>query len=159
MLDLRRVRGEHGAVSQAQQEPDRPSRRPIDDDGLFCALVLVPPSFSRNRFFRLFEEPGARKVRRKAARVRGLVRQLLGRGRQKSELIGEAVLDDGQVLLRFRVDGLSYDRTAALTALEAATLRYALHRADSSPLEDGDRVLVEQALSRLGGFELLSAQG
>jgi len=135
-------------VTQAQHE----SFQPVDLDGLLCALILVPPSFSRNRFFRLFEDPRALRVRRRAARVRGIIRQLLGKGRQQAELTGEAVLDDGQVLLRFHVEGMAYDRTAALTQLEAAALRYALHRAGAGTLEDGDRALVEQALSRLGGL-------
>lgn len=127
-------------------------------DGLLCALVLVPPSFSRNRFFGMFQEPAVNKVRRRAARVRGIIRQLLGQGRQKAELTGEAVLDDGQVLLRFRVVGMSYDRTAALTQLEAAALRYALHRAGAGALDDADKRLVEEALTRLGGVALGSAR-
>lgn len=127
-------------------------------DGLLCALVLVPPSFSRNRFFGMFQDPAENKVRRRAARVRGIIRQLLGQGRQKAELTGEAVLDDGQVLLRFRVVGMSYDRTAALTQLEAAALRYALHRAGAGALEDADKRLVEEALTRLGGVALGSGR-
>ena len=145
-------------MSQALHDADTSSRRPVDLDGLFCALVLVPPSFSRNRFFRLFEEPSAHRVRRRAARVRGIIRQLLGKGRMKSEITGEAVLDDGRVLLRFRVDGMRYDRTAALNQLEAAALRFALHRAGAGDIEEADRALVEQALARLGGPELSSAQ-
>ena len=127
-------------------------------DGLLCALVLVPPSFSRNRFSGMFQEPAVNKVRRRAARVRGIIRQLLGQGRQKAELTGEAVLDDGQVLLRFRVVGMSYDRTAALTQLEAAALRYALHRAGAGTLDDADKRLVEEALTRLGGVALGSGR-
>lgn len=127
-------------------------------DGLLCALVLVPPSFSRIRFFGMFQEPAVNKVRRRAARVRGIIRQLLGQGRQKAELTGEAVLDDGQVLLRFRVVGMSYDRTAALTQLEAAALRYALHRAGAGTLDDADKRLVEEALTRLGGVALGSGR-
>ena len=141
-------------MSQAKRNPAVAPRRAVDLDGLLCALVLVPPAFSRNRFFGLFEDPDARRVRRRAARVRGILRQLLGTGRQKSELTGEAVLDDGQVLLRYRVDGLAFERTAALSALEAATLRYALHRAGQGSVDDADRSLVEQALTRLGGFDL-----
>ena len=127
-------------------------------DGLLCALVLVPPSFSRNRFFGMFQEPAVNKVRRRAARVRGIIRQLLGQGRQKAELTGEAVLDDCQVLLRVRVVGMSYDRTAALTQLEAAALRYALHRAGAGTLDDADKRLVEEALTRLGGVALGSGR-
>ncbi|MBN2192369.1 MAG: hypothetical protein JW751_06100 [Polyangiaceae bacterium] len=127
----------------------------VDLDGLFCALVLAPASFSRNRFFGLFEVPAARRVRRRAARIRGVIRQLLGQGRSRAEVIGEQVLADGRVILRFRVEELAFVRTVALSPLEAATLRFALHRAGSGALEDGDRHTVEQALRRLGrGLEL-----
>jgi hypothetical protein len=82
--------------------------------------------------------------------VRGILNQLLGIGRNKAELIGEQVLEDGQVLIRFRVEDLAYERTAALSALEAAALRYALHRAGAGPLEPADRELVLGALQKLG---------
>jgi hypothetical protein len=91
-----------------------------------------------------------RRIRRRAARVRGILYQLLGLGRPRAELTGEQVLDDGQVLIRFRVDELAYDRTAALSPLEAAALRYALHRAGVGPLEQVERDLVTSALRKLG---------
>ena len=134
-----------------QEESARSRRRGgFDHDALFCALVLAPQTFSRNRFFALYQEPSLRRVRRRAARVRGILSQLLGTGRAKAELIGEQVLEDGQVLLRFRVDDLAYDRTAALTALEAAVLRYGLHRAARAELSNDDRDLVQSALRKLG---------
>jgi len=135
--------------------PALPNVRPADYDGLLCALILVPQSFSRNRFFDVFEDPEARRIRRRAARVRGVIRQLLGQGRRpKGELVGEQVLDDGQVLLRFRIPDLGYERTTALSALEAATFRYALHRAGFGSLEEVDRERVEMALRRLGGLDI-----
>ncbi len=121
----------------------------IDLDGLLCALVLAPHTFARNRFFDLFTKPEARLVRRRAARVRGIIRHLLADGRPQGEIVGERVLDDGQVLLRLRVPDLMFERTTALSALEAATLRYAMHRAGHSDLEEPDKQRVEQALSRL----------
>jgi hypothetical protein len=141
-------------VSQARHELSRPRGATVDLDGLLCALILVPESFSRNRFFQLFEATEVRRVRRRAARVRGVIRQLLGRGRAKAELLGEQVLDDGQVLLRFRVREMGYERTTALSALEAAALRTALHRAGWGGLDGNDRALVERALGKLGsGFD------
>lgn len=122
----------------------------MDADGLLCALILVPGTFSRNRFFGLFEDPGALRIRRRASRVRGLIRQLVGSGRRRAEVLGEQVLEDGQVLLRFRVEDLAFERTTALSALEAAALRYALHQAGQGRLEDADRAAVEDALRRLG---------
>ena len=126
------------------------SRSPsVDLDALLCALTLVPTAFARNRFFKLFENPAALKVRRRASRVRGIIRQLSGAGRVKAEIIGEQVLDDGQVLLRYRVEEIGFSRTAALSRLEAATLRFALFRAGVASVDKEDRELVENALQRL----------
>jgi hypothetical protein len=44
---------------------------------------------------------------------------------------------------------LGYTRTAALSSLEAATLRYAMHRSGRASLSHEDRTAVENALSRL----------
>ena len=121
----------------------------VDLDALLCALTLVPTAFARNRFFNLFENPAALKVRRRASRVRGIIRQLCGTGRVKAEIIGEQVLDDGQVLLRYRVEEIGFSRTAALSRLEAATLRFALYRAGTGTIGAEDRELVEGALVRL----------
>lgn len=128
------------------------SRRPIEVDleALFCALVLAPATFSRNRFYGVFEQEAARKVRRRAARVRGVIRQLLGQGRPRAEIVGERILGDGQVFLRYRIAEVSFERTVALSALEAAALRYALHKAGVGDLSDEDRELVASALHRLG---------
>jgi hypothetical protein len=121
----------------------------VDLDALLCALILVPTAFARNRFFKLFEDPAALKVRRRASRVRGIVRQLCGIGRVKAEVIGEQVLSDGQVLLRYRVEEIGFVRSAALSRLEAAALRFALFRAGKSSVDGADRELVESALERL----------
>ena len=50
----------------------------VDLDALLAALILAPRTFSRNRFFTLFQNPEAAKIRRRAARVRGILRQLTG---------------------------------------------------------------------------------
>ena len=123
------------------REPDR--------DALLCALILAPQAFSRNRHFWLFEDPDRRRVRRRAGRVRGIARQLLGKGPLHAEIVGEQVLADGQVLLRYKVHELGYARTAALSQLEAASLRFVLHRARGDELSDDDRALVEGSLHRL----------
>lgn len=121
----------------------------VDLDALLAALILAPRTFSRNRFFWLFERPEAAKVRRRAARVRGILRQLAGTPKPAAEIVGERVMADGQVLLRYRVEDLGYTRTAALSALEAATLRYALSRAGRASLSAEERASVEAALARL----------
>jgi hypothetical protein len=138
-------------VSQGGGRRPREPREPaVDLDALLCALVLAPRTFARNRFFVLHENPAVRRVRRRASRVRGIIRQLVGNGRERGEVVGEQVLEDGQVLLRYRVHDLSFSRTTALSPLEAATLRYALHRSGAGPLADEDRREVEAALGRLG---------
>lgn len=121
----------------------------VDLDALLAALILAPRTFSRNRFFWLFERPEASKIRRRAARVRGILRQLAATAKPGAEIVGERVLADGQVHLRYRVEELGYTRTAALSALEAATLRYALSRAGRAALSSEERATVEEALARL----------
>jgi hypothetical protein len=121
----------------------------VDLDALLAALILAPRTFSRNRFFWLFEKPEAARIRRRAARVRGILRQLTGTPKPAAEIVGERVLADGQVLLRYRVEDLGYTRTAALSSLEAATLRYAMHRSGRASLPAEDRAAVEGALARL----------
>ena len=134
----------------------------VDLDALLAALILAPRTFARNRFFTLFQNPEAAKVRRRAARVRGILRQLTGTPKPAAEIVGERVLSDGQVHLRYRVEDLGYTRTAALSSLEAATLRYAMHRTGKATLSHEERAAVENALSRLThalgvGSELLDA--
>jgi hypothetical protein len=123
----------------------------VDRAALLCALVLAPGTYARNRFFKLFEEPDALRVRRRAARIRGMIRQLVGAGRTRAEIVGEQILEDGQVLIRYRVGAMAFQRTVALSAMEAAVLRYALHRAGKGELSAEDRALVESALERLDG--------
>jgi len=53
------------------------------------------------------------------------------------------------VLLRYRVAEIGFLRTAALSRLEAATLRFALSRAGKGNVDSADRELVENALQRL----------
>jgi hypothetical protein len=121
----------------------------VDLDALLAALILAPRTFARNRFFTLFQHPDAAKIRRRAARIRGILRQLAGTPKPEAEIVGERVMNDGQVLLRYRVEDLNYTRTAALSSLEAATLRYALHRSGKASLSHEEQAAVEGALSRL----------
>jgi hypothetical protein len=82
--------------------------------------------------------------------VRGIIRQLVEPERGRAEIVGERVLEDGRVLLRYTVDEMGYSRTASLSKLEASVLRYALARAGLSTLAEDDKKLVEQSLARLG---------
>jgi hypothetical protein len=119
--------------------------RAPDHDALLCALVLAPDTFARNRFFDLFEQPDLRRLRRRASRVRGILRQLTS----GAEITGELELADGRRLLRYRVEELGLSRTAALSPLEAAALRFSLARTRRTPVDPGDRAIVETALARL----------
>jgi hypothetical protein len=119
----------------------------VDTEALLCALVLAPRAYSRNRFFELFEEPERRRVRRRAGRVRGILRQLVA----GAEITGEVELDDGRRLLRYRMPSLGLSRTAALSRLEFATLRFALDRSKRREPEAEVQAIVEDALHRLGG--------
>jgi len=123
----------------------------VSPEGLLCALVLAPNTFARNRFFGLYENPELRRVRRRAYHVRGILRQLLGEGKEKALLIGRLELDDERVLLRYRLENLKMERTTALSPLESAVLSFALHRAGQGELEPEDRARVERALEGLGG--------
>jgi hypothetical protein len=122
----------------------------VNPDGLLCALVLAPDTFARNRFFGLYEDPVLRRTRRRAYHVRGILRQLLGQGKEKALLIGRFELDDDRVLLRYRVENVKLVRTTALSALESAVLSFALHRAGQGDLDPEDRARVERALESLG---------
>jgi hypothetical protein len=124
-----------------------------DADALLCALVLAPAAFSRNRFFHMFEKPELGRVRRRATRVRGILRQLTN----GAEVTGELELADGRRMLRFRIPSLGLSRTAALSRLEAATLRFALARAQRRTPEASDRSLVEEALKRLDAGDVVTA--
>jgi hypothetical protein len=131
----------------ADPAPQRPEQ--VHPDGLLCALVLAPNTFARNRFYGLFENRDLRQVRRRARHVRSILRQLTAPGRARAEIVGRLELADSSVLLRYRVDGLSFERTTSLSALESALLSYALHRTLGEELSGEDKTRVEEALSGL----------
>jgi len=136
-----------GAKGLARTDGHREAE--VDLDALLCALILAPNTFSRNKFFQLFEEPGALKVRRRATRVRGIIRQLVGDGKTRAQVVGERVMDDGQVLIRYHVEELDLYRSTALSELEAAAMRFALSRAGLGNLTAEDRERVESAFAKL----------
>jgi len=141
-------------ISERPKKHAKGGPRLVSPEGLLCALVLAPDTFARNRFFGLYEDPVMRRTRRRAYHVRGILRQLLGQGKDKALLIGRFELDDDRVLLRYRLESLKMVRTTALSALESAVLSFALHRAGQGELEPEDRGRVERALESLGGDAL-----
>ncbi|WP_437734056.1 hypothetical protein [Sorangium sp. So ce1335] len=102
---------------------------PIDLEALFVALVLAPSTFSRNRFFSLYADPETRRVRRRAALLRSIVRQLVA----GADRAGLAPAASGGALLTYDVPSLGLKRTAALDALELAVLRIAVARGKAPP--------------------------
>lgn len=133
-------------------------RRPVaasppDLEALLCALVLAPATYARNRFYWLYADPAAKRVRMRAAQLRGIVRQLAGRDGTRASVLEARAADEGdRRLLRYQVPSMGLERTALLERLEDAVVRYALERAGASallPLDAADRTLVEAALARL----------
>lgn len=118
-------------------------------EGLLCAMVLVPQTYARNRFFRLFDDPEYAQLRKRAKSVRGLIRELLGAGARQAEVVGTQVLDD-QVLMRIQIAGLNYERTTSLSYLEAALVNFAVNRARGLPVSPEDERLVLGGLRQLG---------
>ena len=96
----------------------------IDLDALLVALVLVPQTFPRNRFFELYRLEGARNVRRRAALLRSLVTDMLG------DDIADVGLErsGGEVQLSYRLVQLEARRLTVLSELELSTVALALER-------------------------------
>jgi len=125
---------------------------------VLCALVLAPDVLSRNRFFELFQHEEHRRARRRAARLRGVLRQLTAEEPRAAELLGEQMLGDGRWLLSYRLGYLDCERTVALEPLEAALLRFALGRVGRGTVAPADRARVLDALAGLGSeLELAGA--
>jgi hypothetical protein len=123
---------------------------PISLDALLCALTLAPQLYARNRFFELYQTaPTTLRVRRRAAVLRGIIRQLVGVGSYPARIVGEQVLKNGRVLIRYVIPQLDYVRTVSLCELEGSLLRYVVGRALKNPVPSADRERVEQVLSQL----------
>lgn len=112
-------------------------------------MVLVPQTYARNRFFRLFDDPEYAQLRKRAKTVRGLIRELLGSEARKAEIVETHVLED-RVLMKVQVSGLNYERTTALSPLEAALVNFAVHRARALPIPTDDESFVRKCLAELG---------
>ena len=122
-----------------------------DLEALLCALVLVPDAYSRNRFFGLYQRPEVQRLRRRAARLRSLIRDLVAAGAREGSC-SETRAKDGRATFVFELPDLNARRRAMLDALEASVVRYALARATEGDCEGEDRTRVEACLARLGTF-------
>jgi hypothetical protein len=133
------------------------ARVELDPDALFVALSLVPTSFSRNKFFSLYSSVALFQARRRAHLVRQLIGELVGGlgPREEADLASPPrveVLEETEsaegLRLVYRKREFDYRRTAYLSPLEAAVLRYALGRAGIKPPSIDAEHKVHEALSR-----------
>jgi hypothetical protein len=122
----------------------------VDCEALVAAMTLVPAFLSRNRSFHLFEDPDIRRARRRAARLRGIVRQLGGAYGKVESL--RVVANKGGRELRYQVPRMRVDRCAVLTELEYSLVAYLAARSGVSGLSPGeeDRARIDAALRQLG---------
>ena len=112
-------------MSALGEEDDRASsERPIDLDALLVALVLVPRSYPRNRFFGLYRFPPARRVRRRAAIIRSLIADL-AHGVDDLQL----ERNSHRMRLRYRLADVGATRTSLLTDQELALVKLGVERA------------------------------
>lgn len=118
---------------------------PKSADGLLAALTLAPATWSRNRFFDLYKDPGVQNVRRRAGLLRGVVRHL-----SHAAVEGLEERQDGdRWVLSYRVPDLGLSRTVVLTAFENAVLRVTLARAKGEAPVDPWKAMVDRALGQL----------
>jgi hypothetical protein len=125
-------------------------------DALMVALILAPDTFSRNKFFRFYEERKMWVARRRAQLVRSLIKELTEPWPATGQLPARspAIIEKdttlaGELHLQFSVPDMGYRRHVRLSRIEAAALRYGLHRAGRMPLNEPDRTAVEAVLRQL----------
>jgi hypothetical protein len=135
-------------VSDSVRPAPAAIERSPDPDALLCALVLAPDTWSRNRFYRMFEDPRARRARRRAAQVRSVVASLRARGGDVSALLPEPDDAGGDVEIVVEVPSASLVRRSVLSPLELRLVRYVL-RCGQPEASERDRARIEGALGRL----------
>ncbi|HSC88610.1 MAG TPA: hypothetical protein VLC09_15110 [Polyangiaceae bacterium] len=137
---------------------DRPVAPRVDSDALLVALVVAPGTYSRNKYFTLFQDPEAHRTRRRAQLVRSILKDLTepwpaqqgphGRVAPQAVVVAEMAVEGGTRLV-YRVEEFDYTRSAILTPLELSALRFALARAGRGAVSPEDRRRVESALARI----------
>ncbi len=129
-------------------------RAAIDHEALLAALVLAPATYSRNRFFDLYDDPAVRRVRRRASQIRSVVRHVTrASGAEPGEVVSLAAADGDRAELTYAVPALGLRRTVLLDPIELSLVRFAVARSgraiEALPADEADRVSVEAALARL----------
>jgi hypothetical protein len=127
--------------------------RPIDHEALLTALTIAPATYSRNRFFSLYEDPEIYRIRRRASQLRSIVRHVTRADpAAPGERVSFAPAAGDRVELTYAVPSLGLRRTALLDPIELSLVRFAMARAASAegpPPGDPDRARIEAALARL----------
>lgn len=118
----------------------------VDHEALLCALALAPSTYSRNRFFSLYQDAELRTVRRRAAVVRSLVKQL-AHADCEPQIIAHG---EGSFEVTIADPVLCFKRRTRLDGLELVLLRYMLARARGGRA-DLEREQIEATLARLAG--------
>lgn len=124
-------------------------------DALTAALVLRRPEASRNRNFALHATHDGAEARRRASRLRGLVRQITG-GFGPARDVTVTAGRDGEQRLRYTLARVSLVRECHLGLSDLSILRVALAKAGTRLLpalllaRDEDQARVE---SLLGDFD------
>jgi hypothetical protein len=125
----------------------------IDREALLAALVIAPATYSRNRFFELYRDPEAYRVRRRASQLRSIVRHITcADPAELGEGVSFVPVGGDRVEVTYAVPALSLRRKALLDPIELSLVRFAMARAAriEGPLPgDPDRARVEAALARL----------
>ena len=118
----------------------------VDCEALLCALVLAPSTYSRNRFFQLYQDAEVRSVRRRASIVRSLVRQFVKNAVEP--VVSQA--DGGAFEVVLSAPEINFERRTLLDPLELSLFRYLFARTLGRP-SDAERARIETALARLAG--------
>ena len=126
----------------------------LDREALLAALVIAPATYSRNRFFELYQDPDVYRIRRRASQIRSIVRHVTRVDpAQAGERVRFAPAGGDRVELSYAVPALALRRTALLDPIELSLVRFAMARGARGPAgpppDDPDRLRVEAALARL----------
>ena len=138
---------------------------PIDLDALVVALVLDPATYSRNRFFDLYARSDVRRARRRAMRIRSIVRHMArANWAAVYGLLTRPAAHEGRTVLSYEVPAVMLRRTTVLDNLDLALVRVALGQIDgacASAARSGllatadDKARIDATLARLAPAAML----
>ena len=111
----------------SQTKPAAGWQGDIDLDALLVALVLVPHSYPRNRFYQLYRSDEVRRVRRRATILRGLIAELAGDAVNVRTSVGE------MVEIAYHLPEVGVERRSMLTADEHALVCSCVARRGVAP--------------------------